>query len=388
LPHGQNVDVWWTDDARTGVRMYDGLGDSACWTGHYMGALALRYAVTKDAKTRTDILAALDAFDLLTTISGREGYVARYAGPADDKAYQEYYRPYGRGEDPERPGMGKWAYKGVAPREHFVWLGNSSRDTYDGTSMGLAAVMKHVDDPEAQTRARTLVRRIGKRLIEDNWFVDDGQGHRTRPTITWQMAWMRLMMSADPEQFGHLEKEYGALYDRLMENKDRLRMRNKHQDEYFPANLDFARFFVLCSLENDPDRAKGYRERVQAAYGQVADHLNAHFAAMYLLLTGDKENANARATLQGMLLDFPEPPNRMHAVDSTKNAGVEMLDARMATNALLARERPQTDFLWQRSPCIAVGGQETNMEFPGIDVFLPYWAGRLAGAIPEPQGSK
>jgi len=55
----------------------------------------------------------------------------------------------------------------------------------------------------------------------------------------------------------------------------------------------------------------------------------------------------------------------------------------MAKHALLAHERPQSDFMWQRAPALAVGGQETNMEYPGIDVFLPYWAARVAGAIPK-----
>lgn len=380
LPHGLNADVWWADDAKSSVRMYDGLGDSACWTGHYLAALALRYAVAKDETTRADILKALDGFDLLTTISGREGYVTRYAGPKDDAAYEAYYRPYGRGEDPVRKGLGKWAYEGAGGRTNLIWLGNSSRDTYDGTAIGLAAALKYVDDAEVQARARDLARRIGKRLLADGWYIDDGQGHRTRPTITWQLAWMRLLLSADPEQFGHLRKEYEDLFDKLMERKDQLKMRGKQQDEYFPANLDFARFFVFCTLENDPDRLKAYKERVRAAWGQVSDHLNAHFAAMYLLLTGD-ENDAAKATVQGMLLDFPDPPNRLHAVDSRENEGVEMVDGRMAQHALLARERPGTDFMWQRAPCIAVGGEETNMEFPGIDFFLPYWTARLAGAL-------
>ena len=100
LPNGLEADILWADNARTAAKVYEGLGDSACWQGHYLAALALKYAATKDAETRDDILDTLDTFRLLATVSGRDGYLARYAGPESDEAYRAYYRVYGRGEDP------------------------------------------------------------------------------------------------------------------------------------------------------------------------------------------------------------------------------------------------------------------------------------------------
>lgn len=382
LPQGMNADVWWTDYDRASARQLDGIGDSACWQGHYLAALALRHHLLRDDATRAALLKVLDTFDLLTKVSGREGYVARYVGAATEAAYREYYHRYGRGEDPDRPGLGKWAYKGDAPYDHLVWLGFSSRDTYDGTVLGLAAAWKYVDDAEVRMRVRQLVDRIGDRLVKDEYRVDDGKGHVTRPTPSWQLAWMRLMMSASPDRFNHLNRDYQALYERVVERRPSYRLRGKHEKEYFPNNLDFARLFVLAALENDPDRAKTYKDMVRDAYGQVSDHLNAHFAALYLLLTGDKD-ANATSTLRGMLLDLPGPPVWLRTVDSTKNEGVEMLDDTLSKHALLARERVPTDFMWQRMPTIARGGQDTPMEYPGLDMILPYWIGRVAGAFDD-----
>ena len=62
------------------------------------------------------------------------------------------------------------------------------------------------------------------------------------------------------------------------------------------------------------------------------------FAAIYLLTTG-RQDANARATVQGMLLDFPDPPRWLHAVDSRKDPGVEMLNDEYAKQALTHVER-------------------------------------------------
>jgi len=52
--------------------------------------------------------------------------------------------------------------------------------------------------------------------------------------------------------------------------------------------------------------------------------------------------------------------------------------------AQLPHERVPTDFMWQRSPCVSHGSFDLPYELPGIDVFLPYWMGRVAGVIPAP----
>ena len=57
----------------------------------------------------------------------------------------------------------------------------------------------------------------------------------------------------------------------------------------------------------------------------------------------------------------------------------------MAVHAFPASERPPTDYQWQRSPvALDSGNDETAHEFASIDLMLPYWLGRYAGAIPPP----
>ena len=57
----------------------------------------------------------------------------------------------------------------------------------------------------------------------------------------------------------------------------------------------------------------------------------------------------------------------------------------MAEYAYPASLRPRNDYLWQRSPVALIGGNAvTAHEYAAIDVMLPYWMGRAAGAIPGP----
>ena len=82
MPDGLNVDLRWTNHDRTVIEKYRGLGDSAAWTGHYLAALALRYSVTGDTKIVEKIDATLDKLNLLTLVSGTDGYLARHAIPS------------------------------------------------------------------------------------------------------------------------------------------------------------------------------------------------------------------------------------------------------------------------------------------------------------------
>ena len=382
LRHGLNADVWYKDYDRKEVYRLEGIGDSACWTGHYLAALALRCRLEPSEDLRKSILSVLDAFDLLTKVSGQVGYIARYAGPASDQGYREYYKVYGRGEDPERPGLGKRAYQGVEPYSDLVWLGYSSRDTYDGAIFGFATTLAYVSDKEIIERTKQLLERVGDRLISDGWDILDGKGNRTRGMGVFKMVWMRTMLSANPEKYGGLAEEYRRICSELSQ-RQRV-VADIRYKEYFANNLSFICVFATTILEKDPEVKKllaGVLKRMQE---ETASHLNAHFAAMYAAATGDKDNPAVRAAVQGLLIDFPGPPKFEREVDLRKDPNQESFDENYTKYAQLPHERAPTDFMWQRSPCVSHGSSNLPYELPGIDVFLPYWMGRVAGVIPAP----
>ncbi len=385
LPHGLCVDIWWKDRTRSDPSRYEGMGDSACSSGHYLAALALRYHVTMNAKTRTDILAVLDAFDVLTRVTGIEGYVARYAGPADSAPYREYYRQFGRGEDPDRPGLGRSAYRGAPPYEALVWLGDSSRDTYDGILLGLASVWVYVPQPEIRERVGEIAERIINRLIADDWQIaDPAHRHSTGATPLFKAAWLRFALSVNRNKYATLESQYRSLLEWL--TLVPLTVCSKWDQEYFANNLAFIRLFVLNILEEDNVRRQFLRRVLINTFEKVRDHLNAHFAAI-CLLAGDPHDASARAMVQGMLYDFPIAPVWARAVEHRAPTNIPAHGADHVEFALLTHDRVPSDFLWQRSPCLRHGSWDLPVEYPGLDLLLPYWMARVAGAIPGPDGS-
>lgn len=377
-PHGFTAEVLWTDRERSSVERYEGLGDGVTWTGHYLAALALRQSVEPSGETLDEIVDVLARFDALISMTGRDGYMPRYAGPADDPAYEPYYSQYGRGPSLFRPGLGTRAYRGVAPYDDLVWLGNSSRDTYDGVHFGLAAVWEYVDDEEVRARVKAFAIRIGRRLEADRFFVLDGRGHVTRPTLQWRCAWLRLLLSVAPEEFRQLRVRY-AITSKVFRRVG-FSLRPVWTNDYFPSNLNMIRMFTLCTLEDDPDVRAEYQAMLREEYHrEAATHLNAHFAAIYLLATGDNDLI-AKATIEGCLLDFPDE-KWADPVDNRELHGVEMRDDRFAQYAFIPSERPNNDFLWQRPPALAVCTLDGPREYPGIDMFLPYWMARAAGML-------
>ncbi|MBI2424625.1 MAG: hypothetical protein HYV27_17475 [Candidatus Hydrogenedentes bacterium] len=379
LPFGLSADVLWTDRARSEVAVYEGIGDSACHTGQYLAALALHHAAAPSPKLLQDMHAVLDRFEVLSRISGSEGYITRFAGPIDSRPYHAYYHVYGKGEDPARPGFGKRAFQGVAPWEDQAWLGWSSRDTYAGVQFGLAAAWHYVPDEALHKKIETIVERVGKRLIADGWDILDPKGFKTPSILMMKVTWLRLMLSVCPEAFG----DRAAMYRELSGNfaKQPLDWRGIDAKEYYPNNLKFIRLFTLCTLETDPVLKGQYQELVRRGWnGELKTHLNAHFAALYLLLTGDRDDS-ALATVQGQLLDFPQD-KWTRTIDHRGRADVAMAGADYAKQAFLASEWAPTDFLWQRAPALAHGGSDAPLEFPAIDYFLPYWAARVAGVVP------
>jgi hypothetical protein len=196
------------------------------------------------------------------------------------------------------------------------------------------------------------------------------------------MPWMRTMLSSNPEKYGGLAEEYGRICSELSLKKKAVF--DIRYNEYYANNLGFIRVFATVILEKDPEIKKLLANVLQRMQEETAAHLNAHFAAIYAVATGDKDSPKVRAAVQGLLIDFPAPPKFQHEVDLRNDPHHENFDADHTQYAQLPHERVPTDYMWQRSPCVSHGSSNLPYELPGIDLFLPYWMGRVAGIIPAP----
>lgn len=376
-PHGYAANLRWSDRERTELLQYDGLGDGAIWTGHYVAALALQYAVDRSDSTLRKLRETLGALDRLTRVSGREGYVARYAGPAEDPLYETYYAQSG---EPSffRPGFGRRAFVGAGEFGDLVWLGDSSRDTYDGVHFACAAVWRYVDDSGVRAQVRTIVERVGQRLLRDGFFIVDGHGNVELPNPSFYNAWMCLMQNVSPHTFrsARLQYEISAWLFFLIDRYLGPGLRSVDEQRYYPNNLDMARMFTMCTMEPNPDRREAYRAVLRKNYHEfLAKHLNAHFAAIYMLCTGDRDRG-AIASLEGGLAAFPV--DKFLHVPEPVDAVAE---AEYADQALFVQQRPMSDFIWQRPPARLPNEGEAAREYPGIDFLLPYWMGRSIGML-------
>ena len=373
MPDGMIVSVEWTDRGRGEVRQYHDTGDSALWTGIHLGMLAYRNAVLGDAASRDAMRDALDVLDRLTLVSGRPGYVPRYCGRYDAALY-----PYLAFEG-ENPG-GTPVYRGAPPYEDFFWQGGSSRDMHDGVRFGLAAVWALSDDPETRARAAMLVERIMDRLVEDHWRIVDGQGDRTRTTPGWRAAWFSLARAVNPERYDFLAFRHAL--DQCGFRLTGLGVRSRHARKYYPNHLRFTRLATIALAEQGACRRARAVTWIRRNYAfRAEDHLNAYFAAVYLTATGDVDHVPARATVQGMLADYPAPPRWSAHWPEGSRAELEGRRPGFADHALLAREQVVRDSIWQRPPTVLYGGRDLVMTYPGLDLLLPYWMGRHAGVL-------
>jgi hypothetical protein len=384
LPQGINVDIVWRDRNRSAPIQYKGVGDGAIWTGHYLAMLVFKFAATGDRETREAILDVLDTIDMLANVSGRTGYIARYAGTGEDPAFVNQYRVAATGKRRPRRDGRRLVYEGAPPYEDYLWLGNSSRDSYDGIRFGLSIAWQLSGDDEVRARAESIIALIVDRLVHDEWWIRDGRGGVTRPTSWWKLAWMRTALTVCPGRVPRIDRAYDWQYRRAMMRKPAVRSATRNK--YYPNNLRFLRMYHLAAFETDPRKAKEYKALLtRSFYEGAAGHLNGHFAALYMAGTNDPQDQLARATLQGTLLDFPPPPKWARAVDLRDAPSIERTHwTGAAEYALLPRERVPRDFIWQRSPCTLHGGTDEPLEYPGLDFLLPYWIGRAVGAVPPP----
>jgi hypothetical protein len=165
-PYYQAVELWYSDKNRTKILRYDDVGDGAAWTGLHLASMVHEYMVTHDPSVVGRIWGTLEALDMMTSCTGKLGYVPRFVGLASDPAYAAYYPNYTGG-----------VFRCVTPYEDYIWLGHSSRDMYDGVSFGLAnAWVWMQSNATLSGKVKVLVERIVDSLRKDDMWIISPKG--------------------------------------------------------------------------------------------------------------------------------------------------------------------------------------------------------------------
>ena len=146
---------------------------------------------------------------------------------------------------------------------------------------------------------------------------------------------------------------------------------------YFKFNLDTINLYNLIRLEESGSVfLPSYMNAYGVLWNTTQTHQNAHFNMVDRALKGP--NASRDEETKQWLNNWLQRSRRDYWVDlRSKYQACGAPDR--ACDIIPVAERPNTDFLWQRSPRLLYGGGDGTIETAGIDYILPYWMARYYG---------
>lgn len=356
------------------VVSYNRTGDAAIWTGHYLAAESYRYAVTQSADALDAVRNALNGVQSLVDVTS----------PLDPDVLARSWVPQ------SSPYLGKITtdeghnglYASVYNGQPVYWIGNTSRDQYAGVFFGLAVTYDLVPDAAVRAQAAALVTRLLDYLVAHAWSVQmpDGSYSTTflgRPDQ--QLTLLQIGRRVNPAKYAALYTAFATANASLVVAPIRAECSDTY-GSYYKFNLDYIGLFDLVRLE---PASSPYLPFYSTAYSQLrqctAKHQNAHFNMIDRALRGPngRRDSDTRNFL-GLWLQrsrrdyFTDVSDRYAACGTNK-----------ACDIVAVNDRPNTDFLWQRSPQLLDGGGDGTIETAGIDYLLPYWMGRYYGVVSQ-----
>jgi hypothetical protein len=354
------------------VVSYNRTGDGAIWTGHYLAAQAFRYAVTQSADALDGVHAAVNGIQSLVDVTA----------PLDPDALARSWVPQSSPylakiqTDEGHNGLYPSTYNG----QPVYWIGATSRDQYAGVFFGLASAYDLVPDATIQAQISALVTRMLDYLIAHAWSVamPDGSYSTTfngRPDE--QLTLLQIGRHVNPAKYDALYAAFAAANASLVVVPIRAECSDTY-GSYYKFNLDYIDLFNLVRLEPS---SSPYLTFYNTAYSQLrqctAKHQNAHFNMVDRALRGvnGKRDSDTR-TFLGLWLERSRRDYYTDVSDKYTACGTNE-----ACDIVAVNDRPNTDFLWQRSPQLLYGGGDGTIETAGIDYLLPYWMARYYGVI-------
>lgn len=381
------------------------------WTGYYVAAMSLRYAVTHDPAARRRAKQSMEAMFELERLTGIPGY------PARSVATEEEIRAGIRGFNPESavavPGETDKAWV-RSPVEPGVWCrSDTSSDTMDGHYFAWYLYYTHVADAAEKARIAALVRRATDHIIDNGYVLIGHTGRKTR----WGV-WAPKYLNDDPEWaeqrglnsleiLSHLkvaeavtgDAKYGRAYDELIKDhhylQNTLLLRRGKLGEWRTLNhsddqLACIAAYPLMMLEKDPARRRILTqalartwEDVQGPEQPIRLQRSSFYNFAYGAMTGNP------CDIEGALADLREWPwdlvdwtvdnSRRHDVQVRREEGID--DPVQLDRVVSPAER----FLkrWNGNPYKAVGGTDGAVEHDGSTWLIAYWLGVYHGYVPR-----
>lgn len=382
-----------TDD----VVAYESAGDSAIWSGNYLASQAFRYAVTRSPEALANVRRVMGFMDVLARVTGRTGFLARYAGPADDPRVF----PANCATDENCHVVAGGEFDGL------FWLGNTSRDQYSGWFFGLGWVHALVDDPDLNALIRARIVEVVDRLVADDYTIVDVDGRPTTagpealPPFALNWLLIRALITEEPGDLAFYEAEAERLAPLFPLTT--LSILN-HFIEYYGFHLSFMNLWTLARNEADADRRAFYRESFDRnVWGEVARDRQAMFDLIALDVLDVEDPDALAAQVRADLLDFQEPPRRR--ISRSREGLAFEIDPRwealrdfvalfdpdyarkfqpIATEPFPVAYRCHQGFMWQQNPYLTeCAPDDPAYEYAPMDFLVAYWMARWMGVLGE-----
>lgn len=383
-PGGLIVSLRYADTNTLSSPTYEAVEDSVAWTGFYLTSLAYRFIVLRDGPVIPEIRRVLEGVERLTRVSGRDGYVPRFAGAANDPAFRPVYATYG-GADPARSGFGRLAFPGTGPGSGQVWLAGPSPEAYAGLNLGLALTHKLIRDLRTRQMITNIVESMMTRLEADGWRLNDGKGNVTFVDPLLRAALLRTAATLNADRYGREYesrlKDVGQLDEPPMVRFGDLK----------PTTLAVASYFAMGALETNQSRRLLCQDRVTKVWRRALPELNGWLAVAYAnSFDATPRDSVARATLQGGLMQYPDPPRwAWSAATPTRLPGgapaktVQANGVEWLAVPTLVSDRAPTPFLWAETGHRITGARQDAVVHSGVDYLVAFWMARDASLIPS-----
>jgi hypothetical protein len=375
MPYGTLADPGFATSDSTSpdyyrIVTYNRTGDGAIWTGHYLAAESFRYAATRSAESLDNVKAGVAGIRSLVDVTRRDApdLLARSWVP-QQSPYLAKIRT-----DEGHNGLYPTAYRGEA----VYWIGNTTRDQYSGAFFGLSVAFEQV--PSVRGQVAALVTRMLDRLIADGWNIVMPDGTVSSSFLgrpDQQLALLQIGRQVNPDRYTTLYTTFRATNAATVGLPVQAECQDPH-GSYYKFNLDYINFYSLVRLE---ERSSPFRPLYERAYATLREctrtHQNAHFNMVDRALAGanDARDADTRLYL-GQWLTRPR-----RAYFSDVSGKYPACGPNRACDPVPVYDRPNTDFLWQRSPFLLWGGGDSTVETAAIDYLLPYWMARHHGVL-------
>jgi hypothetical protein len=389
VPYGGVVTAYMSDPTygQGTPTHWEGYGDSAIWTGHYLAGETFRYAVTKDPKAQANAAKAIAAIeDMLDAETPGGGHLARCVVSATSPDAATLL------QDPD-------AFASTVRGQSVVCLGHISRDQYLGIMHGLACAYDYLDDLGIKQDAGSLMTRVVDYLVANGWIAME-HDNVTMSAPFLQSPEKMIMFTAlaahvDPAKYQALRDQVGQLawMTWVLDVPSAL----DPLGSYYKWNLGEGAMYESLRLETDPNRFMALMEAHAIDRRVIGHHENAYFQTIDTAI-----DPTLAATTAPEILDelrrFVSRGRRDFTVTNstdpsiaqgTYSAALSVSGGTLAkgssTEALYpvpVEKRCSTDFLWQRDPFSLDETGDPKRQAPGVDLVLPYWMARYYKLVP------